>query len=64
LEEAAAIGGDGGDEEGADFLRGEDHEGEVSARAWFGERLRRFRGARGWVVCVERRTGRSSVALE
>jgi hypothetical protein len=31
LEEAAAIGGDGGDEEGSDFLRGEVHEGEVRA---------------------------------
>jgi hypothetical protein len=31
LEEAAAISGNGGDEEGADFLRGEVHEGEVRA---------------------------------
>ena len=31
LEEAAAIGGDGGDEEGSEFLRGEGHEGEVRA---------------------------------
>jgi hypothetical protein len=31
LEETATIGGDGGDEEGSDFLRGEVHEGEVRA---------------------------------